>query len=163
MRRSIEVMANLTVMTCGIWAISMFIQYRHAAVNNSQGTLVPGREILIQGVNFKNSQKTLVIALQQGCQFCAASMEFYKRLTEQAKQNRNARIIAVFPNKVSEAKLYLQERGLGVSDIRQVSLSALNVSGTPTLILVNREGIAERIWVGQLAGSEESQVVTALL
>ena len=41
-------------------------------------------------------------------------------------------------------------------------LRQLNVTGTPTLLLVNDQGVVTKSWVGQLGAQQEAQVVKAV-
>jgi hypothetical protein len=45
--------------------------------------------------------------------------------------------------------------------LKRVELLA-NVSGTPTLILVNNEGVASDVWSGKLPADTESKVLSKL-
>lgn len=95
-----------------------------------------GSKINLSGINPASQQKTLVLALQKGCHFCNESASFYKRIIKIA-QNKNVRLIAVLPGGVEESTNHLNELGLTNMDVKQASLDSLQVSGTPTLILIN--------------------------
>jgi len=109
----------------------------------------------------KNSQ-TLLLALSQNCHFCSESAPFYQRLAEERAQRGNTRLIAVLPQTVGEAQKYLSDLGISVDEVRQAPLSSLGVVGTPTLVLVNRDGIATNVWRGKLPSDIESQVLAKL-
>jgi len=51
---------------------------------------------------------------------------------------------------------------VGISDVRQAALSSLGARGTPTLILVNNNGIITDSWVGMLSPEKEAEVWTRL-
>jgi hypothetical protein len=40
-----------------------------------------------------------------------------------------------------------------------MQLSKINVVGTPTIVLTDRQGIAKNIWVGKLSGEQEADVL----
>jgi len=53
----------------------------------------------------------------------------------------------------------LESLGVPIRDIRQATLSSLKISATPTLLLLNREGVVKDVWVGKLSGSREKEVL----
>ena len=66
------------------------------------------------------------------------------------------------PQTPAEAQTYLSGEGVSVDEIRQATLSDLDINGTPTLVLVNRGGVVKRVWLGELPSTKEAEVVTAL-
>jgi hypothetical protein len=68
--------------------------------------------------------------------------------------------VAVLPQPVEEGKRYFETLGVAVDEIRQSSLSAIDVSGTPTLMLVNSNGIVVDSWVGKLRTEQETDVLS---
>jgi len=113
--------------------------------------------------DWKSQNQTLVMALRQGCHFCEASMPFYKRLSDLRKTDRiRVRLLAVMPDPETVASAQLQENGVDVEGAFQQPLRSLNVSATPTLLLVNADGKVLRAWVGQLTPQQESEVVSAV-
>ena len=109
-----------------------------------------GTRLPIPGIEWTKNERTLVIALSEGCRYCLASGPFYQRLTKEVSGSKNIGVVAVFPQPVNDARNYLNSLGVSVADIRQVSFDALGVIGTPTLILVNKEGVVINAWRGQL-------------
>jgi hypothetical protein len=64
------------------------------------------------------------------------------------------------------AERYSQEKALTLDAIVSVPperARELKVPGTPTLILVNRAGVIQQMWLGRLDERREAQVVSALL
>src|SRR5712691_5803145 len=98
-----------------------------------------GAKIPLTGIEWAKNERTLLLALSQGCRYCSASAPFYQRLTKEMSGRKNIGVVAVFPQPVSDARSYLNNLGVSVADIREVSLDDLGVIGTPTLILVNKE------------------------
>ena len=100
--------------------------------------------------------------LQKGCRFCTESAPFYQRLIKETADRNDVKLIALFPQSVTEGKQYLDQIGVNFSDIRQVPPSQVKVSGTPTLILVNESGVAVDVWRGKLPPDAEAQVLSKL-
>jgi len=50
--------------------------------------------------------------------------------------------------------------GVPVGDIQRAELASLKIAGTPTLLLVDRRGVVENVWVGQLTDQGEADVLS---
>ncbi|HEV2396362.1 MAG TPA: hypothetical protein VGS27_05455 [Candidatus Sulfotelmatobacter sp.] len=123
--------------------------------------LKPGQAVPIRGIHWQKSHHTLVLALQTGCHFCAASAPFYRELLKK-KQGDSWQAVAVLPQPVEKSVAYMQREGYSVPVVRQVDLPAIGVSGTPTLLLVDGKGRLEKEWVGELGPGGENEVAAAL-
>ncbi|HEX7313987.1 MAG TPA: redoxin family protein [Pyrinomonadaceae bacterium] len=121
----------------------------------------PGTKLSLPGVDWGRSNKTLLLALSTTCHFCTESAPFYQRLAR-AAEAKGVKVIAVLPQPESEARQYLSELAIPVSEVRQSPLDSLGVSGTPTLILVDDKGQVASSWVGKLQSDRESEVAAAL-
>jgi hypothetical protein len=106
----------------------------------------------------KNGQ-TLLLALSSSCHYCSESAPFYQQITE---QRGDTHIIAVLPEAVGDSEKYLSKLGVYVDKIRQIPLDSLDVTGMPTLMLINNDGVVTDLWVGQLPVSEEERVLNLL-
>ena len=116
-------------------------------------------KIRVDGVDWTKKRKTLVLAISSTCHFCTESAPFYRQLAE---AHENTQLIAVLPQPVTEGRRYVNGLGLEVDDVLQVPLNSINVSGTPTLLLVNRDGDVMGTWVGRLPADQEAEVLTQL-
>lgn len=123
--------------------------------------LKPGQTIPLAGIDWGKSHHTLVFALQTGCHFCAASAPFYTELLKK-QQGSSWQAVAVLPQPVDKSMAYMRTEGYSVPVVRQMDLAAIGVSGTPTLLLVDRKGKLAKEWVGQLGASGENEVAQAL-
>jgi hypothetical protein len=68
-------------------------------------------------------------------------------------------LIAVLPQTPDEAKKYLDELGVAIEEVKQAQLDSISVHGTPTLILVNNQGVVMTSWVGKLSADGEAEVL----
>ncbi len=121
-----------------------------------------GAKLPMPGIEWAKNERTLLLALSKGCRYCSASAPFYQRLTKEISGRKNIGVVAVFPQPVSDARSYLNNLGVSVADIREVSLDDLGVIGTPTLILVNKEGFVTNSWRGQLPPNKEDEVLAQM-
>ena len=92
--------------------------------------------------------------------FALKAPPFYRKL-QQEKPN-DVRLVALFPQSVEDSKTYLRRLGLNVPDVAEGSLASVGVSGTPTLILVNNDGVVTTSWVGRLSDDEAAKVLNRL-
>lgn len=123
--------------------------------------LKPGQTVPISGIDWGKSRHTLVLALQTGCHFCAASAPFYRDLLKK-QQDGGWQAVAVLPQPVEKSLAYMRAQGYSVPVVRQMNLAAIGVAGTPTLLLVDQRGKLQKQWVGQLAPAKENEVAEAL-
>jgi thiol-disulfide isomerase/thioredoxin len=121
-----------------------------------------GRKISLQGVDWSKSEQTLVMFLNTQCHYCQKSEPFYRELSSDATDHQKVRLIAVFPQPLEKSKEYLDHAGISVDDLRQPGSGDLKVKGTPTLVLVNGNGIATNQWIGLLSPTEEAEIMTRL-
>lgn len=114
----------------------------------------------LKDINWAGNKNTLVLGLQTTCHFCTDSGPFFQKLT--AAASGNTKIVAVLPQSVEESKQYLSKLGVNVDEIRTAPLSAINVSGTPTMMLVNDKGVVKKVWVGKLPEDKQTEVLSAI-
>ncbi len=67
--------------------------------------------------------------------------------------------VAVLPNTSSESHQYLEKLGLDIQSVSDVSLPAIHVKATPTIVLLDRVGRVENIWVGKLSTKGENEII----
>lgn len=124
--------------------------------------LTDGRTKLpLPEVDWKRGELTVVLVLNEKCKYCSESGEFYRRLTEEARDNQ-VPVVAALPGEVSDSHRYLTSLGLSVPEVKRASHQSIGAPGTPTLILVNGEGVIVDAWVGKLPASEEASVLERL-
>lgn len=103
-----------------------------------------------------------MLILQKGCHFCSESAPFYRRIVREASGRTDLRLVAVLPQDVNDAKGYLNDLDVRIEDVKQAYLRGIGVSGTPTLVLVDRTGTMKNLWVGKLTAQGESEVLDSL-
>jgi hypothetical protein len=121
-----------------------------------------GDKIVLPDFNWAQSERTVVLALSTGCHYCTESAPFYQRLAAEILKHHDTRLVTVLPQPVADGRKYLDGLGVSIDDVRQSPLNAVGVRGTPTLILVDKEGIAKKVWTGKLPDSVQSEVINQL-
>jgi hypothetical protein len=162
-KTKIEFVANLVVILFAIVVGTVFIRDRFAPSPPGSIEVKAGDKLTkIAGWDWGAHDRTLVLVLKKGCHFCEDSAPFYQRLAAQQKERgSHAAIVALFPDDAEVAKEVVQSEGLGVEAVAGVPLERLNVSGTPTLLLVDRTGTVLKAWMGVLSPRQELEVIKA--
>lgn len=123
----------------------------------------------VKGVRFDTAERTLVMAITEGCHFCQESMPFYQALVSAASERRSSgrlRIVAVTTDPREAATANLRDRNVVIDDVVSLdpdSVRTFRVAGTPTLLLVNRRGVVESVWVGKLDEAREREVLAKIV
>lgn len=159
--KRIQVAANIsTIAVCVLIGAVVLIRWRgDSTAAHSKRGFTPGMSVVIPGVDFTRSPRTLVLFLRSGCHFCTESAPLYRRLMEKTGSS-TVHAVAVLPDQPSVAKAYLST--LGVGDIDQVQAVVPQLVGTPTILLVDRNGLAVGNWVGRLGPDGESDLLKHL-
>ena len=159
--KKIEMAANIGILITAVLVGILFVRnYTHKQVD-TQRTVALGSKFALKNVNWQTSDKNLVFAVSTTCHYCTESAAFYRRLVEQCKQ-QHVHTIAVLPQTVAEAQTYLTGEGVNVDEIRQAPLNELDISGTPTLVLVDQGGTVKQVWQGKLPDAKEGDVIASL-
>lgn len=123
----------------------------------------PGTQLIIRGVDWSRSDRTLVLALRKGCHYCEESMPFYRQLADMQRAGQlQTEIVAVLPNDADAAHEFMESSGLSVTTVPKIPLESIQVEGTPTVILVDRSGRVVRSWEGVLSWRGKRDVVKSL-
>lgn len=162
----LETATNLAVLVAAVFVVVYFARLSFgagAAPSGPDGPPVGMRLANLEGFDWSEHERTLVLALRTDCVYCEASIPFYRKLAA-ASQTSNPpfALLSAFPQPASEVESHQSSAGLRMPTVANADLHALGVNGTPTLILVDRRGTVLNTWVGQLASEGELEVMQAL-
>lgn len=164
--RTIECLANVAIIVVAILLGTALVKDHLVAdpvlpgadnLRLSSKRTEVGRKVDLPGVDWQKNGQTLVLALSTSCHFCTDSAPFYKRLVEGRAATR---IIAVLPQSPAEGRDYLSKHGVIVDEVKQARLDAIGVTGTPALIMADKEGNVSHIWFGRLPPEREREVLS---
>ena len=102
---------------------------------------------------YANAPKTLVIFARASCAACDKAQPFLKTLIASV-EGRAAAVMAHPPGTVEEDTAFAKRLGIAETDIRPVT-AGLRVRATPTIVLVDRQGMILAAFEG--AGKPERQ------
>jgi thioredoxin-related protein len=162
--RKIELTANILIIVVAILVVGFLAQryfYPTSPTPPPPKSPAIGDRVLLADFDWSKSNKNVLLVLQKGCRFCAESAEFYKRLIQQAR-DKNVNVVAVLPQSRDEAEKYLNDLSLSGIQVRQSPLGALNVGGTPTIIIADDRGKITDLWLGKLSPAKETEVLAKL-
>jgi hypothetical protein len=156
-----ETLVNIAIVLVAV-ALCAVLAKQYLLTDSAQRGPEVGSKLELAGVDLANEERALLLVLQKDCRFCADSGPFYQRLArEAAARGGRVKLFAVLPNNAEESRRYLADLGVPVERVVQAQLGALDVSGTPTLIMLNR-GAVSNVWVGVLLPEQEAGVLSKL-
>lgn len=163
MKAKLEAIANVTVIVVAL-AVGLVVLRGQLAAPHTAPSLSAGYRLpQVSGIDWSRHQQTLVLALNTGCHFCQDSAPFYQRLAQaQRPGTEDVEVVAVFPNDPEAVQQLVKDEGLTLRSIPAIPLEKLGVAGTPTLILVDRQGRVERTWFGLLTPREELELMAVV-
>jgi hypothetical protein len=165
-RSRLETVTNIAVLVAAVFVVVYFAKLSLGSTGSTgeaAGPPIGTRLAQVEGYDWSMHERTLVLALRTDCVYCEASMPFYKRLAATAGEDGAAYgVLSAFPQGKVDVERLQSRVGLHIRAVANADLHALGVSGTPTLILVDRNGTVLRTWIGQLAPPGEREVMEAL-
>lgn len=163
MKAKIEIAANVTVIVLAIVVGSVFLRDRFFSAGSEITEIRAGDKLTsLNGWDWAAHDRTLVLGLKKGCHFCEESVPFYQRLVaQQRSETSKLAILAIFPDSADAVKEIVQSEGLEVQALGGVAFETLKISGTPTLLLVDKNGTVLRAWSGMLSPRQEAEVMGA--
>lgn len=119
-----------------------------------------GTKMTLVGVNWSQSPLNVVIVLSPNCQFCVASLPFYRRLTSQQKASgARPSITAVSADAAEATQDWLSRENVTVDHLLNARLSEVGVHGTPAVLLVDAEGMVKKVYDGKLSANNEEELL----
>ena len=164
MKEKLEVVTNIVLIGLACVIGYHFLQARRTPENPSPASVKVGDQLpSLSAYDWKAHDRTLVLALKNGCRFCEESIPFYRKLAGLEKLNQiDAHLIAIFPDDPAAVRRLVKTQRLAVEAFPGIELSEVKVEGTPTLILVDRQGRVAKVWIGELAAAGQADVITAI-
>lgn len=120
-----------------------------------------GKSIPLQDINWKDNKSTLVLYLSNTCGYCSSSGPFYQELVKKNSENK-IKLVTVLPQSVDDGKEYMKKLGVNIEDIYSSRLTEIGVSATPTILLVNEDGVVSEMWRGRLSPEKENELLKRL-
>jgi len=156
---ALNVMIALVLVSIAVVVIRHYWHPGRSAVPPRDYGVPAGSKVSLPDIDWEKNGQTLLLVLDTGCAYCTASAPFYQQIVRESAHNRGVQLIATFPQEISKSKQYLKDHNVSIDEVRQSSLNAVGVKGTPTLILINSKAEVLRSWPGQLSPEAEKEVL----
>lgn len=164
--KRIELLANIAIIVVAVLLGGVLVKrylWPQPQSPQSQARIQPGTKLSVPGVEWGKNERTLLLVLSTSCRYCTESSPFYQRLAQEKAKKGGVGLIAVLPQSVGDSQKYLNDLGVPVDDVKQAGLDAVQVRGTPTLIVADRAGAVVESWVGKLPAEKEVEVLDRFL
>jgi len=166
-QRITEVAANLAIVLAIAIGVTVWLRrpntagpLQNASVRDSDSQYPTlGTRIVLPGIDWSGHKATLVVAISSACHYCVASSPFYSEMT---RSTHVAPIVVVMPQGKQDAQAFLREHAITPRSVVSASLASIQVSGTPTLLLVSSSGMVTKAWVGELTNMQRHDVLESL-
>jgi hypothetical protein len=166
LKHILDVTTSVVVVVFALVALGVLVKNYFARPSAKINVALTKGSVLreIAGVDYKQAQRTLILALNVDCRYCTRSVPFYNSIAEAKQENTGQfNLVAAFINKDPElVKSYVEQKGLSIQAIPGVDLDSLGVHMTPTLILVDSGGKILDSWRGELQPEGERELFAAL-
>ncbi|HEV7376818.1 MAG TPA: hypothetical protein VGN95_19035 [Pyrinomonadaceae bacterium] len=161
----LETVTNIAVLLASILVLSVLAWGYLKPIPKTQfqaGLQIGQHFAPLTGIDYKDSPRTLLVALNSKCIHCDESISFYKRIVEAQRQDGPVRVMALFSEPEAVVKPFLLQHQLDVTAAPSVDFNTAKIAATPTLILVDRNGAVLDFWIGTLSQETEQQVMKAI-
>ena len=118
-----------------------------------------GSSLKIPGYGW--SSRTVVLAIRTTCAACNADQPFYAALATRLAASSTALLILA-PDSPTVMSSWLESRAIRATTRPQVDLAGMGIVATPTLAIVNSEGIVTDLLAGALSPEQETAVFQRL-
>lgn len=112
------------------------------------------------------AERVLFVALSPTCRYCTESIPFYRRLLEERERaGAELPVIGLVPDTfdLEATKRKIESADIEFSAWVQADFMAARLRGTPTLVLLDSEGVVSDVWFGKLSPESENAVLRSLL
>jgi thiol-disulfide isomerase/thioredoxin len=119
-----------------------------------------GKRLDAPGIDWKKAHLNAVLFISTSCHFCRESIPFYQRLAEERrKRSAQVALSALSREPGEKVKAYLSAERVFVDGAYQLSAAHSRLRGTPTLLLIDSNGVVQRSYVGKLDSAQEEEVL----
>lgn len=169
-QKRIEIVANVAIiLVATLIAVTLVRGYMlsgavSADKSDQRGPSGPqvGTKVALPSTDWAKNKRTILLVLSERCRYCTESADFYQKLLTENERKGDARVIALLPQDVATGQSYLKKLGVPVDEVQEVPPSAVGASATPTVMIVDGEGLITDYWVGKLPPEKEAEVMARL-
>lgn len=119
-----------------------------------------GAPIKLKGADFHGHILSLILVSSPTCVHCVRSAEFHRALNEFTHRHGVPFYVAIPDQR--DATEYTRSAGFPESSVREFADLDVRVTGTPTLMAVDSNGIVRHAWLGELTTAGQQEVREAV-
>ncbi len=98
--------------------------------------------------------------VQRNCQYCIENLPLYRDIANRSRRTPEAlQVVVVGLDTIEQTQSFVQLGGLTVDHVLAVSPTQPRLVLVPTIAIVDRSGVIERIWVGQQPGARQNTIL----
>ncbi len=112
----------------------------------------------IAGLPYEAADRTVVLFVRSTCHYCTESAPCYRELVK-----GGAKLVAISLEPKTSLDDYLRAQGLAIESATVDRTAWPKLSGTPTMIVVDRTGHVVASWLGMLPAAEQQRARSLLL
>jgi thioredoxin-related protein len=163
MKKALEYTAYLALIVASLTATYVLVDQtlaNHKSTAALNPSVLLNKKLPLDNAAWGNAHYTVVIAMTTVCHFCHDSIPFYKSLADM-EHNRPGQfqMVTVSPEAQKTTGDYLQQNQMPVDRVESAFLSSIDVSGTPTVFVVDSSGTVKKVYVGQLPPSRQQELI----
>lgn len=130
--------------------------------DNAPGRNMVGRAVNLPGADFQSAPLSVLLEISSTCHFCDESMPFYKQLmaVRQAQASK-VPVIVASRDAVAVMRKHLEDQQVAVDKVLH-ERPADSVSVTPTIYIVDSNGLVKRAFIGKLDSSGEKELLSII-
>lgn len=102
-------------------------------------------------INYSNNKKRILFFFKTTCGFCEKQMKYWKALVSNADHQKYKITAVTTETDTQTVKSYIHRTEIENWEILNISIKQAqkaNLSATPTTLVIGKEGVVERVWVG---------------
>jgi len=117
----------------------------------------------LSGVDYRDSDRTIVLYLRSTCRYCVESMPWFEKLSQQA-QTTGARVVVISRQEQEVLERFVTDSDLSVFTTVSVGLDAWpKLTNTPGIVVVGRDGTVRGSWRGRLSDESQREIIRAVI
>lgn len=156
---------NIAILVVALLLSALLVKkfFFNPAQQSPNYQLSTNSSLRIKGINWADSDRTVLLALSRDCKYCSQNAGFYRRLAGSLVSESKTRLIAVFPDRQQGAgEAYLKELEIPIREVLYVSLPSLGINSVPTLAILDQNGVVTDMWGGKFSPLEEQALRSKL-
>jgi glutaredoxin/rhodanese-related sulfurtransferase len=123
-------------------------------------SVAPGSSFRLDGVDWRNARRHLIVAVSSTCPYCKADAGLYRALAELAAADAELQMIVVGNEKQDALRRWLKDNGITARKVISLpSPQTLGIRSTPTLLIVDARGVITDVLQAKASPSDVERIL----